>query len=145
MYEVYDRNKEIREAIRAGERALDSLQEANRQLNSAGNWGLVDIFGGNTISGLMKHMKVNNASRCVDDARRDLATFRDELGDIRDVENLNIDIDGFLTFADFFFDGFVADIFVQSKIRKGQQQVREAIRRVEDILSTLQIYTIIDS
>ena len=141
MYGVYDRNKEIREAIRAGERALDSLQEANRQLNSAGNWGLVDIFGGNTISGLMKHMKVNNASRCVDDARRDLATFRDELGDIRDVENLNIDIDGFITFADFFFDGFVADIFVQSKIRKGQQQVREAIRRVEDILSTLQIYT----
>ena len=141
MYGVYDRNKEIREAIRAGERALDSLKEANRQLNSAGNWGLVDIFGGNTISGLMKHMKVNNASRCVDDARRDLATFRDELGDIRDVENLNIDIDGFLAFADFFFDGFVADIFVQSKIRKGQQQVREAIRRVEDILSTLQIYT----
>lgn len=141
MYGVYDRNKEIREAIRAGERALDSLQEANRQLNSARNWGLVDIFGGNTISGLMKHMKVNNASRCVDDARRDLATFRDELGDIRDVENLNIDIDGFLAFADFFFDGFVADIFVQSKIRKGQQQVREAIRRVEDILSTLQIYT----
>ncbi len=141
MYGVYDRNKEIREAIRAGERALDSLQEANRQLNSAGNWGLVDIFGGNTISGLMKHMKVNNASRCVDDARRDVATFRDELGDIRDVENLNIDIDGFLAFADFFFDGFVADIFVQSKIRKGQQQVREAIRRVEDILSTLQIYT----
>ena len=123
MYGVYDRNKEIREAIRAGERALDSLQEANRQLNSAGNWGLVDIFGGNTISGLMKHMKVNNASRCVDDARRDLATFRDD------------------TFADFFFDGFVADIFVQSKIRKGQQQVGEAIRRVEDILSTLQIYT----
>lgn len=77
----------------------------------------------------------------MDDARRDLATFRDELGDIRDVENLNIDIDGFLTFADFFFDGFVADIFVQSKIRKGQQQVGEAIRRVEDILSTLQIYT----
>ena len=139
MYEVYDRNKEIREAIRAGERALDSLQEANRQLNSAGNWGLVDIFGGNTISGLMKHMKVNNASRCVDDARRDVATFRDELGDIRDVENLNIDIDGFLTFADFFFDGFVADIFVQSKIRKGQQQVREAIRRVEDILRCLKV------
>lgn len=140
MNEVYDRNKEIREAIRAGERALDSLQEANRQLNSAGNWGLVDIFGGNTISGLMKHMKVNNASRCVDDARRDVATFRDELGDIRDVENLNIDIDGFLAFADFFFDGFVADIFVQSKIRKGQQQVREAIRRVEDILSSLRKY-----
>jgi hypothetical protein len=140
MYGVYDRDKEIREAVRAGERALSSLCEAERQLNSAGNWGLVDIFGGNTISGLMKHMKVNNASHCVDDARRDLAVFRDELGDIRDIEGLNVDIDGFLTFADFFFDGFVADIFVQSKIRKGQQEVREAIRRVEDILQALRRY-----
>lgn len=134
---TYDRDKEIREAIRAGERALDSLKEAQRQLQSAGNWGLIDIFGGNTISGLMKHMKINNASRCIDDARRDLAYFRDELGDIRDIENLNVDIGGFLTFADFFFDGFVADIFVQSKIRKGKEQVREAIWRVEDILRAL--------
>lgn len=140
MYGVYDRDKEIGEAVRAGERALSSLREAERRLNSAGNWGLVDIFGGNTISGLMKHMKVNNASRCVDDARRDLAVFRDELGDIRDIEGLNVDIDGFLTFADFFFDGFVADIFVQSKIRDGQRQVREAIRRVEDILQALRRY-----
>lgn len=138
MYGVYDRDKEINEAIRAGERALGSLREAQRQLNSAGNWGLLDIFGGNTISGMMKHMKVNNASRCVEDARRDLATFRDELGDIRDIENLNVDIDGFLTFADFFFDGFIADIFVQSKIRDGQHQVQEAIRRVEDILRKLE-------
>lgn len=134
---TYDRDKEIREAIRAGERALDSLKEAQRQLQSAGNWGLIDIFGGNTISGLMKHMKINNAGRCIDDARRDLAYFRDELGDIRDIENLNVDVGGFLTFADFFFDGFVADIFVQSKIRKGQEQVREAIWRVEDILRAL--------
>lgn len=140
MYGVYDRDKEIREAVGAGERALSSLREAERQLNSAGNWGLVDIFGGNTISGLMKHMKVNNASRCVDDARKDLAVFRDELGDIRDIEGLNVDIDGFLTFADFFFDGFVADIFVQSKIREGQRQVKEAIRRVEDILQALRRY-----
>ncbi len=140
MYSVYNRDKEIREAIRAGECALESLKEAQRQLNSAGSWGLVDIFGGNTISGLMKHMKVNNASRCVDDARRNLAAFRDELGDIRDIEGLNVDIDGFLTFADFFFDGFVADIFVQSKIRKGQQQVQEAIRRVEEILRSLRSY-----
>ncbi|MCI6794862.1 MAG: hypothetical protein MR581_02560 [Lachnospiraceae bacterium] len=140
MYGVYDRNKEVNEAICAGERAADSLHEAQRQLNGAGNWGLLDIFGGNTVSGLMKHMKVNNASRCVEDARRDLAAFQDELGDIRDIENLHVDIDGFLTFADFFFDGFIADIFVQSKIREGQRQVQEAIRRVEDILQALRRY-----
>lgn len=65
-------------------------------------------------------MKVNNASQCIENAKRDLDAFRDELGDIRDMEDLCVDIDGFLNFADFFFDGFVADIFVQSKIRDGQ-------------------------
>ena len=137
MYDHYDRQKEINEAIRAGERALSSLREAENRLNSAGNWGLLDIFGGNTISGFMKHMKINNASQCIDNARRDLETFRDELGDIRDIEDLHVDVSGFLTFADFFLDGFVADLFVQSKISKGKQQVREAERRVEEILRTL--------
>jgi hypothetical protein len=137
MTDIYNKDKEINEAIRAGERALESLREANRQLDSAGNWGILDILGGNTVSGIMKHMKVNNASRCIEDARRDMAAFRDELNDIRDISGLNIDIGGFLTFADFFFDGFVADLFVQSKIRKGQQQVQEAIRRVEEILGKL--------
>lgn len=82
-------------------------------------------------------MKVNNASQCIENAKRGLDAFRDELGNIRDMEDLCVDIDGFLTFADFFFDGFVADIFVQSKIRDGQKKVREAERRVEDILRTL--------
>lgn len=137
MTDIYNKDKEINEAIRAGERALESLREADRQLDSAGNWGILDILGGNTVSGIMKHIKVNNASRCIEDARRDMAAFRDELDDIRDISGLNIDIGGFLTFADFFFDGFVADLFVQSKIRKGQQQVQEAIRRVEEILGKL--------
>ncbi len=56
--EVYDRDKEVREAEIAGERALSSLREADKQLGSARNWGLLDIFGGDTISGIMKHMKV---------------------------------------------------------------------------------------
>ena len=85
----------------------------------------------------MKHMKINNASRCVEEARRDLDAFRSELGDLRDIDGLNVDISGFLTFADFFFDGFVADLFVQSRISKGRRQVQEAIRRVDDILRQL--------
>ena len=54
-------------------------------------------------------MKVNNASQCIENAKRDLDAFRDELGGIRDMEDLCVDIDGLLTFADFFFDGFLVD------------------------------------
>ena len=135
--EVYDRDKEVREAEMAGERALSSLREADKQLGSARNWGLLDIFGGDTISGIMKHMKVSNANKYIEDAKRDLMAFRDELDDIRDIEGLNIDIGGFLTFADFFFDGLIADICVQSKINDARRQVQEAIARVEGILRQL--------
>jgi hypothetical protein len=42
-------------------------------------------------------VKVNNASQCIENAKRDLDAFRDKLGDIRDMEDLCVDIDGFLT------------------------------------------------
>ena len=43
MYGVYDRYKEIREAIRAGECALNSLREAERHSNSAGQLEIVEM------------------------------------------------------------------------------------------------------
>jgi len=134
---AYDKDREVREAIDAGEQALRSLKTAREKLNSAGNWGLLDIFGGDTISGLMKHKKIGDAERYIDDAKRDLRYFSRELGDIRGIENMNIDVGGFLTFADFFFDGFLADVMVQSKINNAKRQVDEAIRRVENVLKRL--------
>ena len=47
----YDIEKEKREAIEAGQRALSSLRTAKENLNSAKNWGLVDMFGGGFFSG----------------------------------------------------------------------------------------------
>ena len=41
----YDIEKEKREAIEAGRRALNSLSAVKENLNSAKNWGLVDMFG----------------------------------------------------------------------------------------------------
>ena len=85
----------------------------------------------------MKHKKIGDAERYIDDAKRDLRYFSRELGDIRGIENMNIDVGGFLTFADFFFDGFLADVMVQSKINNAKRQVDEAISRVENVLGRL--------
>ena len=103
----YDIEKEKREAIEAGRRALNSLQAAKENLNSAKNWGLVDMFGG-------------------------------ELNDVNMVCNLNIDTGDFLSFADYFFDGFVVDWVVQDRINNAKRQVEEAIRRTESIVNQLQ-------
>ena len=137
---MYNRDNEIREAIDAGERALHSLRDAKDSLSSARNWGLFDLFGGRSISGLMKHMKIGDARRSLDQAKYDLERFSRELSDVRDLQGLDIEIGDFLTFADFFFDGFLADIMVQSKIKQAQEQIDNAIYRVESLLGRLRRY-----
>ena len=133
----YDRQKEIREAVQAGQRALQSLYSAREELNRAKNWGIVDIVGGGLISSLAKRSKMNNAQAYIEQAKADLKKFSDELDDVHDLQRLNIDTDDFLTFADWFFDGFVVDFMVQDRINKARAQVEEAITRVETILRRL--------
>jgi len=132
--------KEIREAIIAGERALNSLYEAREKLQKAGNWGLFDIFGGNTFSGLMKHGRISEAKGCIEEANRNLRTFQKELRDVNVSLNLQIDIGGLLSAFDFLFDGLVADAMVQSKINKAKDSVNRAIPQVERALVRLKAY-----
>ena len=133
---AYEVEKEVREALHAGKQALMSLQEAQRYLNSAGNWGIVDILGGGLITDLIKHSKMNNAQQCMETAKQDLRQFQQELDDV-DEYLPNIKVGDFLTFADFFFDGFITDIFVQSRISDSKKQVAEAIFQVESIVNRL--------
>ena len=128
-------DRERQEAIDAGERALDSLYGVRKELESAGNWGLLDMFGGGMFTTFVKHSKMNDAQRYMERAKRDLAAFSRELADVS--ETLNINTGDFLSFADYFFDGFLADMMVQSRIRDAQRQVDDAIYRVESILSRL--------
>ena len=102
---AYDFEKERNEAIDAGERALLSLRAARGELQSAGNWGLLDLFGGGMISGLVKHSKMGNAQKYMEEAKYNLQSFSRELQDVNMTHNLNLNVGDFLSFADFFFDG----------------------------------------
>ena len=127
--------KEINEAIQAADDAIMHLERARSCLNSAGNWGLLDMFGGNVITGLFKHGKMASAEREIDNARYALQRFSKELRDVSGFSEIHIN--EFLTFADFFFDGFIVDIWVQSKISDAKRQCDEAIRQVKRIRSQL--------
>ena len=129
--------KEIREAIVAGERALNSLYEAQDKLNSARGWGMFDLFGGGLLADMMKHGKMNDASRFMEDAKCHLKAFQKELKDVNLSLDLRMEISSFLSFADFFFDGLVADYLVQSKIMAAKEQVEDAIVMVTNVLNTL--------
>lgn len=70
-------------------------------------------------------------------AKSDLKRFQRELKDVNIPLDLRMEVGSFLSFADFFFDGFVADYLVQSKISEAKEQVSDAIIRVEQILNEL--------
>lgn len=129
--------REMKEAMDAGERALSSLRSAQEKLNSAGNWGLFDMFGGGLFSTMIKRSKMDDAQNLMEAAKTDLKRFQKELKDVNIPLDLRMEVGSFLSFADFFFDGFVADYLVQTKISDAKDQVSDAIIRVEQILSEL--------
>lgn len=131
--------KEYDEAITAGERALSCLRTASSHLDSARSWGIVDLLGGGTLSGIVKHSKLNDAEAYLERARNQLRIFEKELKDVTAIDstNLHIDAGGFLTFADFFFDGMLADYLVQSRINDTRQRVSRTIYQLENILRQL--------
>lgn len=133
----YYQEKEVREALGAGQEALDYLNQARASLNSAGNWGLLDLFGGGLLSTFVKHSRMNDAEELIQQARSALQRFQRELMDVDNVAEFHIETGDFLSFADYFFDGFIADWLVQSRINDAKRQVDNAIQRVKYIMNQL--------
>lgn len=134
---IMDYRMEVNEAIQAGTQALGSLRQAQNSLNSAGNWGILDMLGGGLISTFVKHSKMNDAERLIEQARSDLRRFQKELRDVDTISDFHIETGDFLAFADYFFDGLIADWMMQSRINDTKRQVNDAIEKVEEVLRSL--------
>ena len=132
-----DQYLEINEAYAAGERALESLYAAQDYLRSAGNWGIFDMLGGGLISTIAKRSKMRDANACMEQAQYDLQHFQQELRDVTSIPGLYLEMDDFIGFADWFFDGLLADLLMQSRIREAQEKVDTAIEQVHLALAKL--------
>lgn len=136
--ENLDYRQEIDEAIRAGQQARSSLLQAKDCLKSAGNWGLLDMFGGGLFTTYVKRSKMKDAEQLVQQAHSDLQRFSKELADVESVADFHVETGSFLAFADYFLDSFLMDLMVQSKIQNAKKQVDDAIEQVERILRQLE-------
>ena len=130
--------KELREAIAAADYALDSLCRARDSLNSARNWGIFDIVGGGLISTLIKRSKMNDASAEMEAAKRALERFRSELNDVDELIDIRFNENDLMAFADYFFDGFLADLVAQSRINDARVSVDRTIAEIQRIRRQLQ-------
>ena len=80
-----DYRREIREAMQAGQEALNYLNQAKDCLNSAGNWGIVDMLGGGMLTTLIKRSKMKDADALVQQARSAMKRFQKELMDVDNI------------------------------------------------------------
>jgi hypothetical protein len=108
--------KEFTEAIAAGNDVIVGLEQVIESLESAENWGTWDIFGGGLLSTAVKHSRIDDARDVISDVQIKMSQFKRELSDVQKNVELQIDIGGLESFADFFFDGLIIDWIVQSKI-----------------------------
>lgn len=135
----YSQKKEVGEAIYAGKRALQGLNYAIHYLRKAKNWGTFDLLGGGLIATAVKHSNIDEAKGLIYDVQIWLRRLKRELSDIdfSILPEMNIQLNSFSTFADYFFDNLIFDWVVQSKINRSLDGCLNTHSQVSSILNRL--------
>lgn len=131
--------KEIQEAVTAGNRALDITRKILEDLDSAKNWSTFDLMGGGLIADMAKYDRLNKVQDKIQDLQAALRGFRTELADVteRISGDLHVEIGDFLHFADYFFDGLFTDWMVYDKINDSRGRTLRTRDQIQKILGQL--------
>ena len=128
---------QVNQALNLTNQLIGELDQAERQLSSARNWGFLDVLGGGLITDLIKHTKLNNAKVAMDRVNYLLQELKRVLGGISMAEDYSMNVNGFLTFADFFFDSGIVDVYMTAKIMSSLNEVRNLKNRCYELRSRL--------
>ena len=126
--------KEIEESIDVGKALYQEVGYTKEILQSAKNWGTLDLLGGDFISSMAKHQKIDEAQRQFERVSNLLASFNKELEDIN-IPSLNFSTTT-KTF-DIFFDNIFTDISVNSQISKSYDEICKLEININVILMNL--------
>lgn len=129
--------KELREASSAGNSALSTARQVLDSLGSAESWGTWDMLGGGLLADMAKHSHLDEAQGAIEHLQSQLRRFKTELADVTIHADMQVNVDGFLRFADYFFDGLFADWAVMDKISQSRSQVQSTKSQIESVLSRL--------
>lgn len=131
--------KEFKEAIDAGRNVLCSLENSRSALEEAEGWGTWDMLGGGFLSTSAKHSCIDEAMDFIKEAQGLFDRFKRELSDVKFELNLDIEISSFDRFADYFFDGIIADWAVQNKINDSLDKLYEVINNIIGLVGSLEL------
>ena len=132
-----DRLKELKEAKEAAELVIGKIDQAIKELNSASNWGILDLLGGDFIPSLIKRTKIGKANDILNDLPKSLATLNKELSDV------DISLPGGVPdrlsdqLFDTIFDNIFTDFRVQGEIKENLLALKELRHSIGEISDKL--------
>ena len=128
---------QVNQALNLTNQLIGELDQAERQLSSARNWGFLDVLGGGVIVDLIKHSKLNNAKISMDRVNYLLQELKRVLGGISMPGDYSMNVGGIATFADFFFYSGIVDVYMTAKIMSSLNEVRNLKNRCYELRSRL--------
>ena len=129
--------RELDEAVWEGQKAGQIADRILKSLSDAEGWGTWDMLGGGLLADMAKHSHLDEAQDQVERLQSALRRFKTELADVKVIADMQVNIDGFLRFADYFFDGLFADWTVMSKISDAKKQVENVKNQINTLLHKL--------
>lgn len=129
--------RELDEAVWEGQKAGQIADRILKSLSDAEGWGTWDMLGGGLLADMAKHSHLDEAQDQVECLQSALRRFKTELADVKVIADMQVNIDGFLRFADYFFDGLFADWTVMSKISDAKKQVENVKNQINMLLYKL--------
>ena len=110
------------------DKALCSLQKAQKKLYSAHNMGVFDIWGGGLLTSMAKHGDLNEANYYLKEAKQDLEVLKDQMGGV----DLQIDLGSGLEAIDIWLDNIFIDLTVQTQVHQAISQLQSIIAKLKD-------------
>ena len=130
---------EINEALTVGQELLDEIELALNSFESAKNWGTLDILGGDFLSSIAKHSKIEDATEILHKVSYLIESFNKELKDVYvNTEVLDVNISSFTKTFDIFFDNIFSDISVQNEINDGIERVVNLKAKINNVMNNLE-------
>lgn len=130
--------KEIEEAISAGDNVLRVVDRVLEELDSANSMATMDIFMDNIFVDYMKYNKIDNAEKKLKDLEIALDRYQTELKDVDLQTKVAYEELGEMHRAfDIFFDNIFSDWDTKSTIQRNVRMVEDIMHEVEDVQDIL--------
>ncbi|MBQ5326585.1 MAG: hypothetical protein J6K80_05225 [Oscillospiraceae bacterium] len=138
LYFLENNRKELDEAIAVGNQAASLAGEVIFHLEKAEELFVWDVLFDSMLVDFQKHDYLDKANHAGEKLQQALRRFRSELADVTIDDDIDVVLDDFLSFADFFFDGLFTSIAVNDRIKKSKANMENARNKIYSTLKILE-------